>query len=95
MIYSNDKQFWIPAFAGMTLRGFIVSPIECHSRVGGNPENKILNRNLGHIYIKIYPFHLILSIIILSSNIFNVKDFKLFNTLGNIYGYLISHASAY
>ena len=50
---------------------------------------------IDELYMKTYPFHLILSIIILSSNIFNVKDFKLFDTLGNIYGYLISHASAY
>ncbi len=29
--------FWIPAFAGMTLRGFKISPNGCHSRVGGDP----------------------------------------------------------
>ncbi|MHB1679091.1 MAG: hypothetical protein ACYCTB_01085 [bacterium] len=27
----------LPAYAGMTLRGFIVSPVGCHSRESGNP----------------------------------------------------------
>ncbi|MCL4497226.1 MAG: hypothetical protein M1467_03845 [Deltaproteobacteria bacterium] len=31
-------EHWIPAYAGMTLRGFNFSSNGCHSRVGGNPE---------------------------------------------------------
>ncbi|MHB1678974.1 MAG: hypothetical protein ACYCTB_00480 [bacterium] len=29
--------FWIPAYAGMTLREFNFSPNGCHSRESGNP----------------------------------------------------------
>jgi thiamine-phosphate pyrophosphorylase len=41
------NEHWIPAFAGMTPNGLNYKISQSHSREGGNPENKFLNRNLG------------------------------------------------